>query len=58
MVFEAYAAAYPWTMMIHLEHTPLTQTAVMSPGWLDKLALVAKPKVYESFKLQIGVGVS
>lgn len=53
VVLEANAVAHPRTVVVHLEHAPLTQAAVMGPRWLDLLALVAVTKHEEALKFTV-----
>lgn len=53
MILEAYAATYPRAVMVHFEHTSLTQTAVMSPWWLNKVARFAVSKLDVRFEVTV-----
>ena len=37
----SHAVVNPWAVMVHLEHTKATFTAMMSPSWLPSLLALA-----------------
>ncbi len=49
MVVEANAVAHPRTVVVHPQHTPFTQRAVMSPRGLYFIAAVAKFELHCAF---------
>ena len=50
MVIEANASTDPWAVMVHFQHAPVTDAAVVRPGRLELFALLAKPPCHEVFE--------
>ena len=41
LIVQANAVVYPWTVMIHTEHTAIADRAVMRPRGFDNVAAFA-----------------
>jgi hypothetical protein len=55
VILEANTATNPGTVVVHLHHTAVTQTAVMSSWGLNEVALVAISEHDEAFELIVVV---